>query len=351
MDPHLTPAWFDLLERTALPPGTKVVRVPIGPDDDRKACLLPLMRLSTTPWRMEGLSTFYSPIFGPIGEASLNAGALCMAFSLLRNARRAPTAILDLSPMNPNEPFISIAQQCLRASGWLVDPYFRFGNWFARIDSPDFERYWAERPSALRNTLKRARKKLQAQTDFESQIIDAPGPLLERAIENYTRVYARSWKRPEPYPNFIPALCRLAADQGWLRLGLIRLNGQPVASQIWLVASGCAQIVKLAYDPDYRHLSVGTLLTADLMRYVIEKDRVEEVDYLIGDDPYKRDWTPQRRERYGLVAFNPTLPRGLALAARHYAGRLWRYRRRPGLAMLEINSVWFGDGGDRKAPI
>ena len=44
------------------------------------------------------------------------------------------------------------------------------------------------------------------------------------------------------------------------------------------------------------------------MQHVIDTDHVEEVDYLTGDDAYKQDWMSHRRERIGLVAFNPRTP-------------------------------------------
>ena len=41
-----------------------------------------------------------------------------------------------------------------------------------------------------------------------------------------------------------------------------------------------------------------------MITYVIDSDNVTELDYLIGDEQYKKDWTPKRRERYGLLVFN-----------------------------------------------
>ncbi|MFZ2388006.1 MAG: hypothetical protein WAW69_09375, partial [Polaromonas sp.] len=32
---------------------------------------------------------------------------------------------------------------------------------------------------------------------------------------------------------------------------------------------------------------------------------VTEVDFLIGDDAYKKNWMSHRRERWGIVAYNP----------------------------------------------
>jgi hypothetical protein len=45
------------------------------------------------------------------------------------------------------------------------------------------------------------------------------------------------------------------------------------------------------------------------------------VDYLTGDDNYKRDWMSQRRERWGILALNPRTPLGALAIARHVGGR------------------------------
>ncbi len=136
----------------------------------------------------------------------------------------------------------------------------------------------------------------------------------------YKQVYARSWKQPEPYPDFMPGLIRLAAGRGWLRLGVAYKGTIPLAAQVWVVSYGKASIFKLAYDENFKSVSAGSLLTAELMRHVLDVDRVHEVDYLTGDDSYKSDWMKHRRERWGLKVFNPRSLDGLLQATRHLGG-------------------------------
>ncbi len=152
-----------------------------------------------------------------------------------------------------------------------------------------------------------------------------PGALLEAALAAYQAVYAQSWKQPEPCPNFIPGLVRLAAEEGWLRLGVLWLDGEPLAAQLWLTCGGKANIYKLAYVKGMEKFSAGSVLTRALMEYAMDVDRVAEVDYLSGDDAYKADWMALRRERVGLEAFDLRRPAGLLAAARHFAAT-WRRR-------------------------
>ena len=143
---------------------------------------------------------------------------------------------------------------------------------------------------------------------------------LDTALAAYQAVYAQSWKQPEPCPDFMPSLVRLAARKGWLRLGVLWLNDQPLASQVWLVFGAKANIYKLAYVKGQDRLSAGSVLTAALMQHAMDVDKVQEVDYLSGDDTYKADWMALRRERVGLVAFDRKRLSGLWGAGRHALG-------------------------------
>ena len=177
--------------------------------------------------------------------------------------------------------------------------------------------YLDERPGQLRSTLKRKRARLLADG---AKIEIATGPHdVERALAAYEQVYARSWKQPEPVPQFMPALIRLCARRGWLRLGSVWLGEVPIAAQLWIVADGRAAIYKLAYDDAYKRYAAGTVLTAQLMQHVLDVDQVHEVDYLTGDDAYKQQWMTHRRERWGLVAYDLRTMPGCWGALRQWA--------------------------------
>lgn len=317
-DPHFTEEWFELTRRAAIPPDTTVVRWDIG--NPPTVSSLHLMRLSESSQVLQGLSTFYSPLYGPTDQRHVSRQRLRDYFRDTRLRKDAPSSI-KLAPMDPESDFFSLAVETLRATGWIVDTYFCFGNWYTQLDRQEgFAAYFQGLPSKLRNTITRARKKLEKDPTFDIRILAKPGPELDVGIADFVTVYNSSWKRPEPFPDFIPGLCRLAAENGWLRLGLLHLDGKAVAGQIWLVKSGVAHIVKLAYDQAYAKRSVGSVLTARLAQHVIDEDDVVELDYLIGDDAYKRDWTPQRRERHGIIAFNPRRLSGLTGALVHFGG-------------------------------
>ena len=282
---------------------------------------------------VESMTNYYSALYAPALHPALTSADLALLVRRIA-ADHARVSTWRFAPMDPTCAAYDKLVEGLRLAGMLPFPFFSFGNWYLRTQG-DWQGYLATRHGKLRNTIKRMARKLTQDGGTLEVVADAAG--LERAIAAYGQVYGSSWKVPEPYPGFIPGLMRLCAAKGWLRLGLVWLGGQPIAAQLWIVANGKAEIYKVAYDEAYKAYSPGTVLTAHLMRHVFEQDAVVEVDYLIGDDPYKKSWMNERRERWGIVAYNPRSVGGLWGAAREALGRrlkpwLARFRTRDGLA-------------------
>ena len=143
----------------------------------------------------------------------------------------------------------------------------------------------------------------------------------------YEDVRACSWKHGvEGHPRFIRGrrarASRAAAGCvcGVLWIGELRHRGSIVVR----LRRHRLDLRKLAYDRRYtRNSRSAPLLTAHLMHQVIDVDRVQIVDYLSGDDAYKRDWMSARRERWGLRAYRLRSVAGLA-GARARSPAAWR---------------------------
>lgn len=290
----------------------------------------PLMQL-VPGGPVQALGNYYSCLYGPMGSGS---GLVGLSQAQWREAvqglRRSPgSSVLRLQPLDAGSTWLAALQQGMRAAGYWTDRFFCFGNWFQPVPVGGYASYWAQRPSMLRNSVERGRRRLDRAGPWRIEINRGGPQGVERALDAYQAVYAQSWKVPEPCPEFMPGLVRMAAGQGWLRLGVLWLNDRPLAAQVWLLHGAKANIYKLAYVKGQEKLSAGSVLTAALMQHVMDEDRVSEVDYLSGDDAYKRDWMAHRRERVGLVAFDSRSPRGMIAAAGHFGGRWIRQLKRP----------------------
>lgn len=314
LDIEAGPTWYANLVDTVFPAPGQALFYVLRRDGAVRAAL-PLLRVQRRlGCELEALGNFYTSLWTPALAPQADGTDLVVLLQDIR--RRHPgLAQLRLAPLDPQAPATRLIGQALRDSGFLRFDYFRFKNWFLR-DHGGWSAYLATRKGKLRSDLKRMNAKLAEQGGDTAVICG--GGALDEALAEYQRVYETSWKRPEPFVEFIPGLVRAAAERGWLRLGLVRLQGKAIAAQIWLVHQGRASIFKVAYDEAYKAYSPGTVLTARLMQHVIEQDGVEVVDYLIGDDAYKRIWMSDCRERVGMQAFNPRSLGGLLGALREW---------------------------------
>jgi CelD/BcsL family acetyltransferase involved in cellulose biosynthesis len=301
------PAWYRNLANTVFP-SDEGVRFYVLSKDDLPQVVLPL-RTTRSFWseRVNSLSNYYTSLYSPSMKEQVKVGELAY---LIKAVRRTQKSIGEVrfTPMDPYSPAYSLWLRAFTASGMVPFQFFSFGNWYAPVTS-DWTAYLKQRSGALRSTIRRMTKKF-AEYGGTLEIVSGSAGL-EKGLAAFNTVYSKSWKQAEPFSEFVPGLIRVCAKHGWLRLGLAWINGVPVAAQIWVVANGKASIYKLAFDEDYRSFAPGTLLTAMLLQHTMEIDRVSEVDYLIGDDVYKQSWMSHRRERWGIVAYNPKSFRGL----------------------------------------
>lgn len=309
--------WFELLVRHGLPDGCEPRFYQSSTEDDVR-CVLPVF---VCPGAVSGLTTFYTSLYRPLmAEGAVAADLAGLVRRLMRDTR---SGSLRLDPMDPSHPSFVMTVDAMRLAGLRPFSFFAFGNWYLPVAGRDYQTYLAGLPSRLRNTLRRREKRFRTELHGRIEMVQ-DGDGLAEAVSIWQAIYGSSWKREEPYPDFMPQLIALCARRGWLRMAIAYLGDTPVAAQIWIVNAGRAAIYKLAHDERYARYSVGTLLTARLMQHVLDVDRVHEVDYLIGDDAYKRDWMDARRERHGIVAFDPHSLRGLAGIARQRLGDLRR---------------------------
>ena len=316
-------AWYDTLLAQGVPKDAEPVLALCGPGD---ALLLPLLRQSG---RLTSLAAPYTLSWRPLPAPGADAAALHGAgrgFGRLMRFR--PPVRLDA--MEEAAGTMVPVRAGLRAAGLALGEFRHFGNWHEPLaPGLGWQGYLADRPPVLRSTIQRKLARAARESCFTC--VTAPGPALEQGILAYQAVRARSWKPPEPFPDFDAALMRQAASIGALRLGLLRRpSGQPLAAQYWVVSGGCATLLKLAHDAAEKAASPGTALTALMIRLLIERDAVETLDFGRGDDPYKQLWATRRRQRIGLMVNSPCHPAGLAELAREAAGfarrslRAWR---------------------------
>lgn len=242
------------------------------------------------------LSNWYTFRVRPIVSPDADAEALLLALAS-DLAGEAPR--ISLAGLPDEDGTASSVEKAFRQAGWAVFRSVCDTNHILKAGDRSYADYIESRPGQLRTTLKRKAGKVQV--TIESHFDPA-------SWAAYEAVYAQSWKPEEGSPAFLRRFAEAEGAAGRLRLGVARHEGEPVAAQFWTVEAGTAFIHKLAHTEASKPLSPGTTLSAALFEQVIDRDKVELVDFGTGDDPYKRDWMEQVRPRFRLDMYCPGWP-------------------------------------------
>ncbi|MDH5516566.1 MAG: GNAT family N-acetyltransferase [Gammaproteobacteria bacterium] len=226
---------------------------------------------------------------------------------LAHGVSQLPLHSLLLEPVALDDSRMLAFKEVMETAGYSCEYVFRFYNWILRLHGQCYAQYMADRPSRLRSTISRKQRKLEREHGYEIRLY--VGQEVPSFMPDYYTVYTASWKANEQYVSFLDGVVAAlstadSSGQGWSRLAVLYVRQQPVAAQLWFVLHGKANIFRLAYDEDWKAYSPGSILTSYLMAYVIDTDKVQEIDFLSGNDAYKQDWMSERRERYALSFTN-----------------------------------------------
>jgi hypothetical protein len=318
-DLFATREWYRCVIETALQENVRPCLV-LCLQGGRPKALFPLQR--DAGGALQSLTTPYTCLYRPLLAAGLDAEAL---FQIGRSfgCFCRPHAAIRFEAMDPDWPEWPPLLRGMRSAGFAALRFDHFGNWHERLPGDGWAEYLQSRDGALRETIRRRLGRAQRDKAIEFAVI-CGGSDLETGIDAFEEVYARSWKEPEPFPDFNAGFMRAAAGADVLRLGVLRRDRQAIAVQYWVVTGRVGSVLKLAHDEAFKPISPGTVLTALMIRSLLENDLVTELDFGRGDDPYKRQWAGKRRQRIGLVLANPRRPAGLLLILAHWAGRIRR---------------------------
>jgi len=267
-------------------------------DKDKVLAILPLLTNVNREWTSfcHTYSSLYSILCGKNQQQEI-INCLCLGLKDL------PFDYLTLAPIAEDDNKLKNLQQSMEAAGLSCYRNHKAYNWFHRIPIQEqkqtFANYMADRPSKVRNTIARKQRKLEREHDYQIRLyIDND---VEQALSDYHDIYRVSWKANEQYQALVEGVIQRFLDRAWPRLAIMSIDGKPIAAQLWFVVESKASIFRLVYDETWKQYSPGSILMNYLLEYVIDTDKVKEIDFLSGNDGYKKDWMSERRERFSLV--------------------------------------------------
>lgn len=317
--PFLRPGWFIPWWRAFGEGRPHIVTVRRG---DQLTAVAPMGRTAAS---LVSASNWHTPMFGFLAEDVRSAEELASA-TLRRSRCSATVRFVDEEDRLTDEALVGAAKGRIRRRLLESSPFI------------DTRGDWAAYETALRaghrRELRRRWRRLAELGDV-SFAVHRGEQDLDRLLDEGLRVEGSGWKdargtaiRAQPATRrFYTEIAEWAADGGWLVLGFLRLDGQPVAFDFCLEHKGTHYLLKTGYDTAYRQLAPGMLLRQEMIRRAF-RDGVDTYDFLGDDSDWKRDWTNRTRSRWELRAY-PTSPLGtLTYLADRYgrpaAGRLRR---------------------------
>ncbi len=295
-------AWFENLATTALENSQSLLLVCVVEENEASEenllAILPLISRDNKEWT--ALNHLYTSLYtvlmvGSTQQPSQQKILNCLAKGL----SQLPFESLKLNALAADDDKINNLQQAMENSGLSCVRYAHFFNWFYPLQSQTFTDYMATRPSRVRNTIARKQRKLEREHGYEIRLYT--GSDVQQAMADFHAVYKASWKANERFAEVMEGFINSFSKLGWTRLVILYIEGKPVATQLWFVVHKKASIFKLAYDEAWKQYSPGSILTQYLMEIVIDTDKVEEIDFLTGNDHYKKEWMSERRQRWRMV--------------------------------------------------
>jgi hypothetical protein len=288
-----TREWFETLHAAAFEDDQSLLLASVV-DEDCVLALLPLIRINNE--NCQSFSHRYTALYSLLLAENKQTAVLdCLVGGLSQLQIHS----LQLSPVADDDSNLLSLQQVMESSGYESHQHFFFYNWIHRTRCQSFDEYMAGRPAQLRNTIARKQRKLAREHEFKIRMFK--GVEVQQGLIDYHAAYSASWKAYEQYVTLLDTTAINLSVPGWTRLAILYIAGKPAAAQLWFVVHGKASIFRLAYDEEWKRYSPGSILTAYLMQYVIDIDKVEEIDFLTGNEAYKQDWMSERRQRWRLL--------------------------------------------------
>lgn len=181
--------------------------------------------------------------------------------------------------------------------------------------APDWETFYAQRGRRLKksNNLTANRIKKSAAAEIEWLRGNADSATLATWQQEIIRISAASWKETtgmtldNPGPQaFMCRLLSYAAENGWLSLWRLTLDGKIVATETQIEYAGDIFALRADYDQNYRELSVGSYLNWKLLEQMFASD-LQRYFLGPGGNAYKLRWTERAVPLDQLDLFNRTL--------------------------------------------
>jgi CelD/BcsL family acetyltransferase involved in cellulose biosynthesis len=201
--------------------------------------------------------------------------------------------LLDLRCLPSASPTVSSAAELARARGWQVQQ--------AREDvcpvlelPATWDEYLATKLNKKqRHELRRKMRRAEEGAHVDWHWVTADD--FETGLGTFFQLHKASHPDKDAFMDeqmqgFFRAVARAALDQGWLRLSILRFNGQPVASYLCFDYGGDRLVYNSGFDLSaYADLGPGIVAVGYLIEEAIQRG-LKRFDFLQGNERYKYEF-------------------------------------------------------------
>ena len=125
----------------------------------------------------------------------------------------------------------------------------------------------------------------------------------------------RSWKGKEgtaiksdpEVKSFYRDLTHWAMGENCLLLFLLKLDGLPIAGSFCLSSGKTVFLLKPGYDESFSSLSPGSLLQAEILKYLFALPEIAVYNFLGACDRWKMEWTSSSGESSSVRVYPKSL--------------------------------------------
>jgi CelD/BcsL family acetyltransferase involved in cellulose biosynthesis len=223
--------------------------------------------------------------------------------------------VLHLSALRRGSSIVEGLSVQLEKHGWRVKE--EQINVCPHIDlrGQSWEGFLSSLGSSQRYNFNRRLRSLQKNFELTVENVHAPEGA-DSALETVIELHRKRWSsraESEAFQDnatiaFHREFVQLAAARGWLRILVMRLNGEAVAALYGFRYGETFYFYQSGFNPAWSRNSVGLVLMGLAIKGAIEEG-ASEYDFLHGAEEYKFHWTPQTRG-LGKLELYPNHARG-----------------------------------------
>lgn len=260
-------------------PYIRVVR-----DGDEVIGVAPMMRRGSTAWFMGKTDVCdYQDFIGREGREA----DFCAA--LLEDLAGNGIGELEMGHVRPDSLVRTWLLPAADKRGLAVET--RQDNVSAEMDLPgNFDEYLSGLNKKQRHEVRRKVRRLNEEGTAVYRMVSVPEEV-DRELDTFFRMFTESREDKAEFltqdmETYFRKLAAALAGEGIIRIGVLELDGRPVAEVIGFDYGRTRYLYNSGYDPDYTGISAGLVSKVYTIRDAIERG-LTMFDFLEGPEPYK----------------------------------------------------------------